>query len=195
MKGFFAGFVVASLLWGGAAFAYKEGLWGPLEEPEAPSEVAADAAAEDESPEEASPMRRRRRRPGMRPRRRGAMGNPNEEISSGDDLDRDAPRELNAAGSGGEEQLSSGQVEAVFEEGFGRLRRCLVLAEGDAVTGRLLIRTRIAGSGRVEGVNLRGPRGVTGGEAGSCLRQATRGLRFPGFDGPPMTVSYPITLE
>lgn len=196
MKGFIAGFVFASLLWGGAAFAYQEGLLEPYLAEGEPEPAASEPVVEEAPEEEASPMRRRRRRRGMRSRaRRGTMGDPNEEISRGDDLGEDAPREINAAGSGGEEQLSSAQVEGVFSEGFSSLRRCLFLAEGDSVTGRLLIRARITGSGRVEGVNLRGPRGVTGGEAGQCLRQATRRLRFPSFDGPDMTVAYPVTLE
>ncbi len=54
---------------------------------------------------------------------------------------------------------------------------------------------RIAGTGRVTRVNLQGPAAVTSGDAGDCLRNAARRIRFPSFDGPEMIVHYPITLE
>lgn len=79
---------------------------------------------------------------------------------------------------------------------MGRVRRCLVLAAGEEpVHGRLVFGLRVLASGRVARVNLRGPRAVSAGECGQCLRQAARQAQFPSFDGPDMVVHYPLTLE
>ena len=103
---------------------------------------------------------------------------------------------LDMGAAGGEQQLSGAQIEAAFDGGMGRIRRCLVLMAGeDAVTGRLTFGLRVAGDGQVRAVSLSGPRAATTGDAGECLRGAARALRFPTFDGPEMVVRYPLTLE
>jgi hypothetical protein len=103
---------------------------------------------------------------------------------------------LDMGAAGGEQQLSGAQIEATFDGGVGRIRRCLVLMAGeDAVTGRLTFGLRVAGDGQVRAVSLSGPRAATTGDAGECLRGAARALRFPTFDGPEMVVRYPLTLE
>jgi hypothetical protein len=194
---FWAGFAVASILWAaaGAYLFFVEG-FGPTEAP--PAEAVAEAPVAEEAPEaqeEARPRRRRRRRARRRPRRRAAE-TPTGVATTGDDLGEDEMRTLDMAGSGGEQQLSSAQIEAGFDGAMGRIRRCLVLMEGgDPVTGRLVFGLRVAGSGQVERVRLTGPRAATTGEAGTCLRAAARQIRFDSFDGPPMVVRYPITLE
>ena len=139
-------------------------------------------------------MRRRRRRRGMRGRMGGMMWSGT--ATTGDDLGENDPRELNAGAEGGEQQLTGSQIDNTIDGSFGRIRRGLVLVPEDAPSrGRVTFGVRIAGSGRVTRVNLRGPAGVTRSEAGDCLRQAARALRFPSFDGPEMIVHYPITLE
>lgn len=193
MARFFAGFVVASLLWGGGVWAWSEGLIGQSEivlEPEPVAEAPEEAIEEEEAP-----TKRRRRRRRRRPRgNEGAL--PTGTATTGDNLGENDPRELAAGESGGEQQLSQSQIESAMDGAFGGIRRCLVLVPGDApVTGRLTFGLRIAGSGRVQRVNLRGPAVVTQGEPGSCLRSAARRIRFPTFDGPEMIVHYPITLE
>ncbi|MFT5357918.1 MAG: hypothetical protein ACI9KE_005155, partial [Polyangiales bacterium] len=115
---------------------------------------------------------------------------------TGDDLGENDPREISAGASGGEAQLSSSQIEGVFDASFNGIQRCLVLVPANApLGGRLTFGMRIAGSGRVTRVNLRGPSAVTQGEAGSCLRRTARALSFPSFDGPEMLVHYPVTLQ
>ena len=105
-------------------------------------------------------------------------------------------RTIDGEGTGGEAQLSGSQIEGAFDGAMGRIRRCFILAPGDEpVTGTLTFGLRIAGSGRVSAVNLSGPRALTAGEPGDCLRDAARGISFPSFDGPEMLVRYPITLE
>ncbi len=196
MARFFAGFFLASLLWGGLGYAHFVGWldgWGDEQEPQEQAAVSSDAGVIDDAGPVAMRRRRRRTRRGrMRANGRDWSG----EGVSGDDLGEDAPREIDGAGQGGEQQLSGAQIEAGFDQVFGRIRRCLVLVPEDAPAhGRVVFGLRIASSGRVTRVNLRGPRAVTQSEAGTCLRQAARAISFPSFDGPEMVVRYPLTLE
>ncbi|MEM7607143.1 MAG: hypothetical protein AAF411_17460 [Myxococcota bacterium] len=194
MVRFVSGFLVASALWGAAAYAYLNGLL-PLAEPELAAAPPVEKAAEEEEVREAPSMRRRRRR-GRRTRRAASMQLGNGEVATGDDLGEGGPRELNADGTGGESQLSAAQIESEFDARFGGIQRCLVLVPPEETPrGRLTFGLRIAGSGRVTRVNLRGPASVTRSEAGDCLRRIARGMRFPTFDGPEMVTRYPITLE
>jgi len=194
---FFAGFAVASILWGGGLWAWTEGLIGQSEIAVEPEELAE--APEEAIEEEEPPTKRGRRRRGRRGRggRGGGEANlPTGTATTGDSLGENDPRELAAGESGGEQQLTQSQIESAMDGGFGAIRRCLVLVPADApVTGRLTFGLRIAGSGQVQRVNLRGPAVVTQGESGGCLRTAARRIRFPSFDGPEMIVHYPITLE
>ncbi len=194
---FWSGFAVASVLWVGAAAGLHFGLgYGP---PPAEEPVLAEAEPVVEEPvpdEEPAPRRRRRRgRRGGAAARRGRT--PTGEATTGDDdLGEGDMRTVDMEGGGGEQQLRPHQIEATFDAGMGRIRRCLVLIEGDdPVRGRLTFGLRIRSDGSVERVRLSGPRAATTGEAGTCLRSAARALRFDSFDGPPTIVNYPLTLE
>lgn len=190
---FWAGFATATALWVGAAAVlhFALGFGPPPEQPVAALDVEPAAEEPEVEEEEARPRRRRRR--GRRGRGRGRT--PSGTATTGDDLGEDEMRTLDMEG-GGEAQLRPSQIEAGFDQGMGRIRRCLVLMEGDeAVTGRLTFGLRIAGTGRVQRVRLSGPRAATTGEAGTCLRNAARNLTFDSFDGPEMIVNYPLTLE
>lgn len=196
MGRFLGGFLVASLLWGGLAYAYLQG-WLPAwtADDELPELAAGPGDAEVEADAGPPTMRRRRRR-GRRARARAGMRDWSGEGVSGDDLGEDEPREIDGAGQGGEQQLTGAQIEAGFDQVFGRIRRCLVLVPEDApARGRVVFGLRVASSGRVTRVNLSGPRAVTQSEAGACLRDAARAISFPPFDGPEMVVRYPLTLE
>lgn len=198
MGKFFSGFAVASLVWGGAVMAAVFGLgWGPPapEEVEEEEVVVADAPTEDApTPTKRRGGRGRRGRDGTATTSTGAT--PTGEATTGDDLRENDMRMIDGEQTGGEEQLPSREVEAGFDGAMGRIRRCFVLAAGDEpVTGRLTFGLRIAGTGRVTAVNLSGPRAVTTGDAGDCLRDVARGITFRTFDGPEMLVRYPITLE
>ncbi|MEO0325385.1 MAG: hypothetical protein AAF447_20685 [Myxococcota bacterium] len=193
-----AGFLVASLLWGGVLFAVSR---GPLVLPghgedelvEAPPPVAEEAV---EAPRPTKRRRRRRRRPPGRRTGEDHQATPTGEATVGDDLGEDEPREIAAGEQGGEEQLPGRAIDSAFDGAMGRIRRCLVLIPGDAeVRGRVTFGLRIAGSGRVTRASLSGPAAVTQTDAGNCLRQVARGLSFPSFDGPEMLVRYPLTLE
>ncbi len=202
MARFLAGFLTASLLWGGVVTALVQGWIAlPTEEPEPVAE-----APEVLEPQEAEPTTMRARRS----RRRRATGGrttpsgrtapsgrtPTGEATVGDDLGENDPRGIDVEGSGGEEQLRSAEIEEGIDRIFPRIRRCLVLVEGDGdVTGRLIVKMRIAGSGRVTRVQLRGPAAVTTGAPGGCIQTAVRGMQLRRFDGPDMFVDYPIDLS
>ncbi len=190
MSKFVGGFLTASLLWGLGVALWASGVFEPGEiETTAAPEVVDDAGVE----EEPGNMRRRRRRRGRRGRRGGMV--PTGNATTGDDLGS-VDRNLDLGASGGEEQLTSAEIERGMDGVFGRIRRCLVLAAGDEpVSGRLRFGLRIEPNGSVSRVRLSGPAVVTTGEAGSCLRTAARGARFDSFDGPPMVINYPITLD
>jgi hypothetical protein len=157
-------------------------------------EVEPVALAASEDPAEARDPKKRRTK-----RRSGAStgGKRYEgESSVGDDLGGPEARSLDVNAAGGEEQLLGSEIERGFDSALPSIRRCLILAASDEpVTGKLVFGLRIAGSGRVEKVNLNGPSSVTKSEAGSCLTAAARGISFRSFNGPDMLVSYPLTLQ
>lgn len=198
MAKFFSGFGAATLVWAlvGAGLVFGLG-WGPPP-PEPPPEEEVVVVETEAAPEE--PATRRRRRPrrsgGGDTRESGSGSVPSGEATTGDDLREGEMRTIDGEGTGGEAQLSGGQIEQAFDGAMPRIRRCFVLAAGDEpVRGRLTFGMRIRGSGEVSAVNLSGPAAVTTGECGDCLRTAARGIRFPSFDGPEMVARYPITLE
>lgn len=198
MARFLAGFLTASLVWGGGLAAYSSGLL-PLGGPEQSTAAPADGDAglrQQDRDERRRRARARRRRQARRRARRGKTEDvPEGTRTIGGDLSG-GKRTMDMGSGGGEEQLSHGRIEKRFNEHFGRIRRCLVLAAGtERVTGRLVFGLKIAGSGEVRDVNLKGPAAVTQGESGQCLLDAARAIKFPSFDGPDMVVHYPITLE
>lgn len=188
MRGFIAGFVAASALWGAAAAVYVLGVLdrAPAVAPEPQTaDGSVTAAAEEPAPR----RRRGRRRPSDRA---AATGN----AVTGDDLGEDLPREIDLGSSGGDEQLSGAQIDHAFGSAMGQIRRCLLLAPEDAeLRGTVTFGMRIRPSGQVGAVRLSGPAALTGGEPGACMRRAASGLRFPSFDGTDMVVRYPVTFE
>lgn len=196
MARFWAGFAVASVLWGGAVayLVLVEGLAGP--EP-ASEPTAADAPEAIEEPEAVpEPERRRRPRRAARAARPAEERTPTGFATTGDDLGESEMRVVSMEGTGGERQLNAAQIEAGFDSAMGRIRRCLVLMAGsDPVTGRITFGLRIAPDGSVRAVQLTGPAAATTGDAGDCLRAAARSIRFDSFDGPETVVRYPLTLE
>lgn len=184
---FLLGFVSASLLWGGLAFAHFAGML-PIGLAREEGAVAdAEAAAEKPARAASKGDKREKRRP-----RRGRDGN--RALTQDDDLGWDDATTVNMAG--GEEQLSGSEIDRGFDQVMPRIRRCLILVPADgAIQGQLTFGMRVGGDGQVRGVNLRGPGVVTGGESGSCLRDAAKGIRFASFDGPDMLFNYPINLQ
>lgn len=188
MSRFLGGFFLASLLWAGLLYAQVTGIISLGPEEEAPAVAAPEPDQEEDDAQDAPKARRKRP---ARPRRKLAGT-----ATSGDELGGPGVRELNAAEGGGEGQLRQSEVEAGFDRAFPQVRRCLMLAASeDPITGRLIFGMRIAGSGQVTKVNLKGPAAITRSEAGDCMRDAVRRIHYRTFDGPDMVVHYPFTLE
>lgn len=176
------------MIWGGLFYGH---LTGVIEFNLGEEEVEAPAPEAEEEARK-GPKKKRRKGGKKRRKKRGAGG----EALVGDRLGGPGTRELDAAHGGGEEQLLGHEIEAGFDSVFPRVRRCLVLADDDApVSGKLTFGMRIAGSGKVTKVNLKGPSGITKSDAGGCLRKAAKAIKFRSFDGPDMLVHYPLTLE
>jgi hypothetical protein len=186
---FLGGFLAASLLWGGFLYAHLTGLIDINLDSEA-EDAAADEVVEDEGDEAEGGKRKKKWRPGKRKKRlRG-------DALTGDELGGPDARDLDLEGAGGEEQLTGHEIEKGFDSVFPKVRRCLLLAADDEpVTGKIVFGLRVAGSGQVTKVNLRGPSAITKSEAGECMRQAARAIDFRSFDGPDMLVHFPLTLE
>jgi len=194
---FVAGFIAASLLWIGLLVAVKQGFvnldLSPPDEVIEPEAVAT-ADAPDENANDPKRKRKAKRRFGGG--ERGDSRRYEGESSFGDDLGGPDSRNLDVGSAGGEEQLLGSEIERAFDQAMPSIRRCLILAASDEpVTGKLVFGVRIAGSGRIEKVNLKGPSAITQSEAGSCLTSAARGIQFRSFNGPAMLVNYPLTLQ
>jgi hypothetical protein len=200
---FLFGFVLATAMWGGLFSLYLRGALDFLfPENDVPGQLA-DAAPE----EPAGPPTRGKKRGLKRPRlarqkpaarqlaanqAKGKGGNGNSTV--GDDLGWDRARDIDM--SAGEGQLLGSQIDSGFDSMMGRIRRCLILVPSDGdVTGKLIFGMRVGSDGKPKAVNLSGPSIVTGGESGSCLREAAQGIRFATFNGPDMLFKYPITLQ
>ena len=199
MLRFVAGFVAASLLWGGLVVGVKQGFINlDLSPPEVDiePELVAAADAPEEDARDPKKKRRGKRRTGGGDLGRGDSRRYEGESLVGDDLGGPEARNLDVANAGGEEQLQGSEIERGFDQAMPSIRRCLILAASDEpVTGKLIFGVRIGGNGRVEKVNLKGPSAITQSEAGSCLTTATRSIQFRTFNGPSMLVNYPLTLE
>jgi hypothetical protein len=191
---FWTGFAVSSALWAAAAayLFFALGFRPPVAETELAGEPLEGDATAAVEPEIEAPTKRRR----WRTRSPQGARTPQGLATTGDDLGEEGTRSIDMEGEGGEQQLTGAQIDAGFDGAMGRVRRCLVLMAGDdAVTGRVIFGLRIAPSGQVRAVQLSGPAAATTGEAGDCLSNAARSIRFPTFDGPEMVVRYPLTLE
>jgi hypothetical protein len=183
------------VLWGAFLFSYKQGWIDISLEPEAPPAAEANVADGPADDTPGKPSRARKKKQTQAPRARSATSATGERLS-GDDLREDEAKSLDVGSGGGEEQLRGTEIEQAFDGVFPQIRRCLILAASDEPAhGQLTFGLRIAGSGKVSAVNLRGPASVAQGEAGACLRKAASGLHFRTFKGPDMVIHYPVTLE
>jgi len=175
-------------MWGGFLYAYTQGLINIDLEPPGEEVAQGPLEAAPEAEDDATKARKK----GVKRKRKPRPG----DSLVGDDLGGPDSRNLDMEGGGGEAQLLGHEIEQGFDGAMPRIRRCLILAAGDEpVTGKLTFGLRIAGSGKVTKVNLRGPNMVTQSEAGECLRSAASGIKFRSFDGPDMLVSFPLTLN
>lgn len=195
---FFLGFLTASVIWGAlATLAYLGILPFPSAEPPGEEAVAVSDGAIEEV-EEGPGKTKRRRLKRARSESGAAAGRDRSGDQSqqqvGDDLNWDGTRQVDMGA--GEEQLSGKAIESGFDSVMNKIRRCLILVPADGeIKGQLLFGMRVGGDGRPRAVQLTGPAIVTGGESGSCLRDAAQSIRFATFDGPDMLFKYPVNLQ
>lgn len=99
-------------------------------------------------------------------------------------------------GAGGEDQLSSAEIDAGIDRVFNGIQRCLILVPSQApAVGKVVVGMKIAPSGAVTSVNLSGPNVIIKDDPGSCIRRTVKSIRYRSFKGPEMLVNYPIVFE
>lgn len=202
MKQFLAGVIVSSLLWGMLIFVEKKGITHLFFEKEGATEDTTAPVAEavllsKDVPEESKNRGRRGKR-----RRKNTSGSPmplnsydTTEGLSGDVLDGPGSKEL-TMGAGGEDQLSSREIDQGIDRVFKGIERCLLTLPPDApAAGKVVFGMNIASGGQVTKVNLKGPNVMITGETGACFRRTVKSIRFRSFDGPDMTVHYPVEFD
>ena len=106
----------------------------------------------------------------------GATGESGE---SGDDEQRPLPIELS---------------RNAIADAMGRIRtQIFACFQQYRVPGTAPLTYEVAGNGSIQAVGLTGP--LTGTPTGDCLLEAARGARFPPFDSPVQTFTYPFFLR
>ena len=122
-----------------------------------------------------------RRRPAWppRPRRERRARRPPPDDSDEDDEDHPLPTELS---------------RTVIAQSMGRIRgQVFACFERFHVPGAAPLTYEVAGNGSVQSVKLGGA--LAGTPTGDCIVEAARGARFPRFDGPVQTFTYPFFLR
>jgi hypothetical protein len=197
---FVLGFVAASVIWGAALLAHSTGLfdfWAAAETGEVlgtdtDSDTAAELGESTKSLKKRGKLRRQRRDSVRSPR---GAGYDTGEGRSGDELGTSGAREL-SMNAGGEEQLSSADIDAGIDRVFNGIQRCLILVQNEApAVGKVVVGMKIAPSGTVTSVNLSGPNVIIKGDCGACIRRAVKSIRYRSFSGPEMIVQYPIVFD
>jgi hypothetical protein len=99
--------------------------------------------------------------------------------SDDDDEDKPLPTEL---------------TRAVIAQSMGRIRgQVFACFERFRVPGVAPLTYEVAGNGTVQSVKLGGA--LSGTPSGDCITEAARAARFPRFDGPVQTFTYPFFLR
>jgi hypothetical protein len=91
--------------------------------------------------------------------------------------------------------------ERVLDQHFARvtpkISDCVVTASryGDVGSGRLAVKLRILGSGKVESVSVKAPKALDVWGIVPCARKAVYDHRFPSFDGPAVGVDFAVDVD
>ncbi len=88
-------------------------------------------------------------------------------------------------------KLDKSQVQRTIRGAYGRVAACN--NAGDKKSGTVTVRFTIQPSGSVGGAQVTGP--FAGTPVGGCIARVVRGLRFPSFDGSPLTITFPFVLR
>ena len=109
----------------------------------------------------------------------GTPGAPPPDDSDEDDEDKPLPAEL---------------TRTVIAHSMGRIRgQVFACFERFRVPGAAPLTYEVAGNGTVQSVKLGGA--LAGTPSGDCITEAARAARFPRFDGPVQTFTYPFFLR
>lgn len=200
MRQFLLGVLVASVAWAGVLLAQAAGVIDILGAGGGEARIIVDAGVDSEIAEEVEGDEKgkrggKRRRPGRKRKPGGAAYAAGDGVA-GDEIGGPGSQELSMDVAGGQEQLSPAQIDRGIDTVWNGIQRCLVLVPGDLpATGRVVLGMRIAPSGRVTRVGLKGPNPIVQGEPGACIRRAVKSIEYPSFDGPEMVAHYPIVFE
>ena len=203
MRQFLLGFALASALGTAALWAQGTGrleLFTPAGDEVAKITLVASDHSVDKKSDDTRKTGKRR---GKRKTRAGGRRDFGDRVEydtseglSGDDLGGPGSRELSMGSEGGEEQLKEAEIDRGIDRVFSGIERCLVLVPAGApASGKVVVGMKIASTGQVREVNLKGPRTIVSGEAGACIRRIVKSIRYPSFDGPDMVAHYPIVFE
>lgn len=200
MGKFILGFVTASVIWGAALLAQATGLLDFGGNSETADFLSTDTASDTVagSGDQTKAVKKRIKRRGQKRGEFMKKSGVRYETGVGhigDDLGMPGAREL-SMGAGGEDQLSSAEIDAGIDRVFNGIQRCLILVPNEApAVGKVVVGMKISPSGAVNGVDLSGPNIIIKGDSGSCIRRAVKSIRFRSFNGPEMFVHYPIVFE
>lgn len=95
-------------------------------------------------------------------------------------------------------QLSAETIQSVVRAGFGKFRRCYEngLRDCPNLNGRVTVDFVIQPNGTVSRAEANAKEtDLSDTSVGRCVALGFRDLRFPGFDGPPMRVRYPVMFS
>jgi hypothetical protein len=198
MKQFLIGFIVASFFWIFILFASGEG-WVKIfggQQSQPPVLTRADTDTTDINTKPAKIQKRRR---GSSKKNKNNF-NPGPGYDKGSGISGDnlkaGSREVAAGAAGAEEQLSGRQIDAGIDRVFNGIQRCLMLMPPDAPSrGKIIIGMYITSAGNVTKVNLKGPNSMVKKECGACIRRMVKTIKYPSFNGPDMTVHYPVIFD
>jgi len=208
MKQFMGGFVVASMVWVGVLCAQSYWNFKLFDFLFASDTEASQSMAELEMGPTVATKKKQKgsKKRGWRKRSRGQRSSKHGQFVSreydmsegikGDVLGGPGSRDLNMAGGGQVDQLSSAEIDQGIGRVFKGIERCLLLLPSDApAQGKVIFGMKIAKSGHVTKVNLKGPNTMIQGETGACFRRKVKSIKYRPFDGPDMIAHYPIVFE
>jgi predicted Zn finger-like uncharacterized protein len=94
--------------------------------------------------------------------------------------------------AGAKKSLGKSEVQRVIRGAYGRVSACNA-NQADKKSGTVTVRFTIQPSGSVGGAQVTG--GFAGTPVGGCISRVVRSLRFPRFDGRPLTITFPFRLR
>ena len=210
MGKFFGGLALGLLFGAGALYGYLQ-----FAAAEAPSPCDArcgdgtvcegdicipSPAQVEPEPEDGKRSKKRRRRGRRGKDRRGPDSSATGTLAHLDDkvprFDPKATKTLDM--NAGSERLSDRVVNRELRELDRAFEDCVRKAAGltdELGTGKVSLSFGVKGSGRVSGVNARAPTNLKAVGVDACARKAVYEHRFPGFDGPDMSVTASFDVE